>query len=576
MADGTVGQVKDRLSIVDVVSQYVKLSKAGITYKARCPFHNEKTPSCVVSPERGTYHCFGCGVGGDIFSFVQEMEGLDFKGALKQLAERAGVTLTYERADTDKDEKDQLYKVLEEATLFFQKQLVPNAGPHAYLESRGVTQETMERFRIGYAPDAWRTLATFLKGKGYSEKVLLDAGLVKKSEQGVYDAFRSRIMFPLSDASGRVVGFSGRIFTTEGKAPDDIAKYLNTGETALFKKSKLLYGFDKAKQVIRKHDFSILVEGQMDLIMVHQAGWGNAVAVSGTALTEEHVTLLKRMSENVLLALDADAAGVKAAQRSAMLALSLGMEVKVARVPSGKDPAELILREGKDAWSSVVRDSVHVITFLLTVLKETYADERAYKKQVEELVLPFVRVIQSPIDRDHFIQQVARAIDTAPEVIKETLRSGQAQEGGSLARASNSPGTVTLNVSPLGTRVKELWAFLEWQKHMKKPSLDVGVAQTLFDTSVGPLHTYIENLSEEEKQRLIFKMEDAMAKESNMHDAFVVMSATVHEMRLRDDYKAAQEALKDAEKRGDEAAMTQALELCTSLSQALAGLKKKG
>jgi DNA primase len=206
------------------------------------------------------------------------MEGLDFKGALKQLAERAGVTLTYERADTDKDEKDQLYKVLEEATLFFQKQLVPNAGPHAYLESRGVTQETMERFRIGYAPDAWRTLATFLKGKGYSEKVLLDAGLVKKSEQGVYDAFRSRIMFPLSDASGRVVGFSGRIFTTEGKAPDDIAKYLNTGETALFKKSKLLYGFDKAKQVIRKHDFSILVEGQMDLIMVHQAGWGNAVA----------------------------------------------------------------------------------------------------------------------------------------------------------------------------------------------------------------------------------------------------------------------------------------------------------
>jgi DNA primase len=310
--------------------------------------------------------------------------------------------------------------------------------------------------------------------------------------------------------------------------------------------------------------------------MVHQAGWGNAVAVSGTALTEEHVTLLKRMSENVLLALDADAAGVKAAQRSAMLALSLGMEVKVARVPSGKDPAELILREGKDAWSSVVRDSVHVITFLLTVLKETYADERAYKKQVEELVLPFVRVIQSPIDRDHFIQQVARAIDTAPEVIKETLRSGQAQEGGSLARASNSPGTVTLNVSPLGTRVKELWAFLEWQKHMKKPSLDVGVAQTLFDTSVGPLHTYIENLSEEEKQRLIFKMEDAMAKESNMHDAFVVKSATVHEMRLRDDYKAAQEALKDAEKRGDEAAMTQALELCTSLSQALAGLKKKG
>lgn len=576
MADGTVAQVKERLSIVDVVSQYVKLSKAGITYKARCPFHNEKTPSFVVSPERGTYHCFGCGVGGDIFSFVQEMEGLDFKGALKQLAERAGVTLTYERADTDKDEKDQLYKALEEATLFFQKQLGGDLAPRAYLESRGVTSETLERFRIGYAPDAWRTLATFLKGKGYSEKVLLDAGLVKKSEQGVYDAFRSRIMFPLADASGRVVGFSGRIFVKEGKPADDIAKYLNTGETALFKKSKLLYGFDKAKQVIRKHDFSILVEGQMDLVMVHQAGWGNAVAVSGTALTEEHVTLLKRMSENVLLALDADAAGIKAAQRSAMLALSLGMEVKVARVPSGKDPAELILKEGKEAWSAVVRDSVHVITFLLSVLRETYADERAYKKHVEELVLPFVRVIQSPIDKDHFIQQVARAIDTAPEVIRETLRAGQGQpEKGNTIRPSSSSVSSTQH-SPLGTRVKELWAFLEWQKHMKKPALTIETAQSLFDTSVGPLHSYVTHLSEDEKQRLIFKMEDAMARETTMQDAFMVMCATVHEMRLRDDYRAAQEALKEAEKHGDEAAMTQALELCTGLSQALAGLKKKG
>jgi DNA primase len=502
------------------------------------------------------------------------MEGLDFKGALKQLAERAGVPIVYEKADGDKDEKDQLYKVLEEATLFFQKQLSADSPPLAYVLQRGVTPETIERFRLGYAPDAWRTLSTYLKGKGYSEKVLVEAGLVKKGEQGVYDAFRSRIMFPIADASGRVVGFSGRIFAADGKPADDVAKYLNTGETALFKKSKLLYGFDKAKQVIRRHDFSILVEGQMDLVMVHQAGWGNTVAVSGTALTEEHITLLKRMSENVLLALDADAAGIKAAQRSAMLALSLGMEVKVARVPSGKDPAELILKEGKEVWNAVVRDSVHVITFLLTVLRESYPDDRAYKKQVEELVLPFVRVIQSPIDRDHFIQQVARAIDASPEIVRESLQRNQQPPHSSPPRAATPSPVQT--ASPLGTRVKELWAFLEWQKQMKKSALDVEAAQALFDSSVGPLSSYVTTLTDEEKQRLIFKIEDVMTKESNLKDTFAVLCATVHEMRLRDDYKAAQEALRDAEKREDEASMTQALELCTELSQALAGLKKKG
>ena len=288
MAD-TVQQIKDRLSIVDVVSQYLKLERSGGSLRARCPFHAERTPSFFVSPERGTYHCFGCNAGGDIFSFVEQIEGLDFKGALKVLAEKAGVPLVYERPEK-RDSRDRLFELLETAAIFYASRL--NDSSREYLAKRGITEGTLKSFRVGLAEEAWSAASDYLREKGFSEKEIIETGIAKKGERGMLDKFRNRIMFPIADSAGRIVGFSGRIFpgTT---SPKDLAtgqvertdggfeppKYMNSPETPLFHKSQILYGFDRAKQAIRKHNCAVLVEGQLDLLASHQAGWGNTVAV---------------------------------------------------------------------------------------------------------------------------------------------------------------------------------------------------------------------------------------------------------------------------------------------------------
>src|SRR3989344_5146981 len=364
MAD-TVQQIKDRLSIVDVISQYVKLERSGQNFRARCPFHAERTPSFFVSPERGTFHCFGCNVGGDIFSFVEQIEGLDFKGALKVLAEKAGVPLVYERAEK-KDERDRLFELLETATIFYSSRLSEPAKK--YLKERGLNDEMMRLFRLGFAGDAWGEASEYLREKKFTDKEIIDAGLAKKGDRGLIDKFRNRIMFPIADPAGRIVGFSGRIFGE--KASPDAPKYLNSPETSLFRKSRILYGFDKAKQAMRKHSCAVLVEGQMDLLASHQAGWANTVAVSGTAFTPEHGALIRRMTDNLVIALDPDEAGFKAAARAARAALQGGLNVKVAQPPEGLDPADLILKEGADAWRQAIRNSKDIVTFLLDVLEK--------------------------------------------------------------------------------------------------------------------------------------------------------------------------------------------------------------
>jgi len=321
----SVEKIKERLGIAEVVGGYLKLEKAGKNLRARCPFHNEKTPSFFVSPDRGSYYCFGCGAKGDIFSFVEQFEGLDFKGALKLLADRAGVKLEYDRGSFSdgKSEREKIFQILEEATGYFETNLKSNDEARNYLQKRGVAEKTCVVFRLGYAPDEWRSLLTHLKNKKFTESDLEKAGLIKKNETGsnYYDRFRGRIIFPIADSAGRIVGFSGRIL--KGK-PED-AKYLNSPETELFAKSRILYGLDKAKAEIRRRDFAVLVEGQMDLLMSHQAGVANAVASSGTALTDEHINLLKRFSNRLLLVFDPDEAGFKAALRGAGLALTRGL-----------------------------------------------------------------------------------------------------------------------------------------------------------------------------------------------------------------------------------------------------------
>lgn len=418
MASGdAVQQIKDRLSIVDVISLYVELHPAGKNLKGKSPFTNEKTPSFYVSPDRGMYYCFSSSQGGDMFTFVEKMEGVDFKGALKILAEKANVELVPEDPKK-RSERDTKYHILEEATKYYIDELAKNKEAKVYLQDRGVTEKTITNWQIGYAPGppkfGWRHVRDHLLELGFKDSELMSVGLVKSSGEGKapYDTFRDRIMFPIRDVSGRVVAYSGRILTKDNDAP----KYVNSPETELFNKSEILFGYDKAKEGIRKLDFSLIVEGQFDVVLAHQAGYNNTVAVSGTALTPHHVGLLQRLSNRVVLALDADRAGIAAVKRAADLMLSRGIDLKVAELPEGKDPADLI-KEGKDEFKKVIGQSTHVVEFLLHVLLREEKDERKRKLRLVDEVLPYIVKLNSHIDRDHFIDVTAKAVQVGKEAI---------------------------------------------------------------------------------------------------------------------------------------------------------------
>ncbi len=407
----SVPKIKERLSIVDVISSYIQVEQSGKNFKARCPFHNEKTPSFFVSPDRGTYYCFGCGEKGDIFSFVEKFEGTDFMGALKLLAERAGVKLEYEKGDKDKDKKELYFEILEEATKFFEINFEKDPKPRAYLLSRGLNDTSIKNFRIGFVRDEWRSTSDYLLGKGYKVEDLEAVGLVKRTEKGTYDRFRSRIMFPISDSSGRIIAFSGRIFGKEDAAE---AKYLNSPDTILFNKSNVLFGIDKAKTSIRTRGYSIVVEGQMDLILSHQIGFTNTVAVSGTAFTDNVVDseskinnlgLIRRLSPNIIFAYDGDSAGIRAASRSSMIALSLDMQVKIAVLPEGKDPADTIM-ENNDAWKEIIKNAKDTITFHVDRICQNTSDIRQRGKQVRDIIFPFLMVVKSSIDKSSYISLI--------------------------------------------------------------------------------------------------------------------------------------------------------------------------
>ncbi len=435
-----VAKIKERLSIEEVVSSYIKLEKAGVNLKAKCPFHNEKTPSFFISPNRGSYYCFGCGASGDIFTFVEEFEGLDFKGALKMLADKAGVTLeVYSRENKEAEsEKEKLYRAIEEAAKYFENNLKENTKESAkvleYLKSRGLTEKSIKDFRIGFIKNDWRLLYNYLKNK-FSDLEMEKAGLVKKTEKGYYDRFRGRIMFPIADSSGRIIAFSGRIFaddpsTSSGQVVQ--AKYLNSPDTLIFSKSAVLYGLDKAKESIRKNNFSILVEGQMDLILSHQAGYKNTIATSGTALSDSTISrenvisnlgLIRRLSANIVLAFDGDKAGFNASMRATRIALSLGMDVKVALMPEGVDPADLISKSGPDSWREAIKNSKHIIEFLLEkVLKNSGNDARKAGREIKEKILPFVDALESSIEKMHFVKKISDASSIPQSALQDDLK----------------------------------------------------------------------------------------------------------------------------------------------------------
>lgn len=538
----TVQQIKDRLSIVDVVSGYVKLERAGQNMRARCPFHSERTPSFIVSPDRGTYHCFGCGVGGDIFSFVEAIEGLDFKGAMKVLAERAGVELVFTRGEKE-DDKDRLFAAMEAATLFYMSKM--NADAEKYLTGRGLEKPTIAAFRIGYAGDGWTDLSDHLRTKKFSDKEIVDAGLAKKGDKGLTDKFRNRVMFPIADNAGRIVAFSGRTFGE--KAHPDAPKYLNSPETPLYHKSRILYGFDRAKQSIRRIDFALLVEGQLDLILSHQAGWANTVAVSGTAFTVEHAALLKRMSENLCIALDADEAGLKAAARAARAALQQGMNVKVVELPEGADPADLISKEGADAWRARIREAKDVIAFLLDVLEARAKAPDAFRRVVETAVIPFLLDVQSPIAREQYERLIAKRLGVSEAAIAEARTK--------LARAT--PVAVAPEQKPLEKKTHEravqAFGVLLWQESLAKPSLDVKKFAAQLEEAIGQdSFSRLRAIPESEQEVLRFGAERLHGKSDSLERDAALLLRTLSRERLDRELAENAEALRRAEASGSE------------------------
>jgi len=508
-------KIKERLNIVDVVSQYVKLDRAGVNLKGRCPFHNEKTPSFFVSPDRGTYKCFGCGAGGDIFTFTEQFEGVDFVGALKILAEKSGVEL--EKEDPKKrDERERLFSTMEEATVFFEKNLKENREAIKYLENRGLKKDTIEKFRIGYAKEEWRSLNDFLKTKNISDDVQEKVGLIKQTEKGYYDRFRGRIIFPMFDNSGRAIAFSGRLFVEEeGK---DSAKYLNSPETVLFNKSKVLYGYNFAKNDIRKRDFSILVEGQMDIIMSHQAGFTNTVATSGTALTSEHLLLLSRLSNKIAMAFDGDEAGLRAANKGAKMALSMGTEVKLVQIPEDSDPADLILKD-KNSWVKSLQNSSHIIDFNLNSLLSKDTDERKLRLDIGKIVLPLVLSVKSSTERSHFVSQISLKTGIKEDVVWDELNKIDEEDD----HIQNDISDRFLSYgkeksSQLKKKaIREISGILYWQKSLEKPFLNIKFEEEKLKFLVRE-DTFgkIQNLPEEIVSEIIFEAENMYAETEDL------------------------------------------------------------
>ena len=412
-----IEEIKDKLDIVDYVGKVVQLKKTGANYKGLCPFHNEKTPSFIVSPDKQIFHCFGCNEGGDIFAFVMKSEGMEFVEALKKLAADAGVTLAKKFDAGASDKREKLFEINEKACDYFEKYLRDPSGKLAldYLKKRKLTDKTIKEFRLGYAKNEQDGLIRILKKEGYGEKEMIVAGVAKERNGRIIDQFRGRVTFPIINPGGRVVGFSARVLD------DGLPKYINTATTEIYDKSNILYGIYQAKERIRKQDHAIIVEGNMDVIASHQAGVKNVVASSGTALTERQLDILKKFSPNIKLAFDVDPAGNMATRRAIEMALQKGINVKIIEIPEGKDPADVVAKDPK-IWIDASKKAVHVMDFLLEKLftPEILSDIIKKKKATREYIT-FIAQLEDFVEKDHYIKKLAGKIKVDEDFIRKSL-----------------------------------------------------------------------------------------------------------------------------------------------------------
>jgi DNA primase len=425
MADN-IEDIKTRLSIVDVVSQYVQLKKLGRNYKGLCPFHSEKTPSFVVSEEKQICHCFGCNKGGDIFTFIQEVEGVDFPEALSILADRAGVKIVNDfknAGKSNKSEKDEYYKAHELACDFFVDKLFStNDGKKTleYLTKRGLEESTIKQFKIGFAPDEFDALYPYLLGKGISKKVLINCGFVSAkniTSEKIYDKFKNRLMFPVFDSIGRVCGFGGRALSDT-----QMPKYLNSPDSIIYNKSNLLYGFYHSKQSIKEEDCAVLVEGYFDFLLPYQSGVKNLCAVCGTALTEKQIVMLKRITKNVVTCFDNDDAGFQATKRAYQLLNQSEFFVKTISLDSScKDPADLVNAKEKGAFKNAVLNAEDFVSFYIKKIIENCDIEKIEgRRKVMMDVLPLYKKM-SGTNRDYYVRELSKFLNLKENIIYDEI-----------------------------------------------------------------------------------------------------------------------------------------------------------
>jgi len=437
MDQNPIETIKAKLDIVDVVGSYIKLQKAGMNYRAVCPFHSEKKPSFFVSPARQIWHCFGCSKGGDVFAFVREIEGVEFGDALRILAKRAGVELKRQNPEL-KTERKRLYEIIELGCEFFEKQLNNSkAGLESkkYLLDRGITEKSIKKWRLGYSPNPqkgkWEVLTDFLISKGYERKEIINTGLAIKKESTEptqsYDRFRGRIMFPIFDLNSQVIGFGGRI--TKEKEDKEVAKYINTPNTLLYNKSFVLYGLNPGRVEIRKKDFCILVEGYTDVILSHQAGFQNTVATSGTALTPFQLKILKRYSQNLITAFDMDIAGDSATRRGIDLAQEQDFQIKVITMPAGKDPADIVSKSSKE-WQKLIDSAKSILDFYFdSAFLEFDKDSPEGKRGISKALLSAIVKIPSKILQSHWTQKLAKGLKVSEESVIQELKKVFQRDG---------------------------------------------------------------------------------------------------------------------------------------------------
>jgi DNA primase len=429
--DNITDEIKSRLDIIEIIQEYLpQLKQAGTNWKTFCPFHNEKTPSFTVSREKQIWHCFGCSEGGDIFSFIMKIEGIEFVDALRILAKKSNVILKKQDPQLT-NQRAKLLEICQLSTDFYHQILIKSPQgqiAREYLKKRKIFSSIAKNFQLGFATDSWENLTNFLLSKKFKENEIIESGIAIKSvnlsaknKNKIYDRFRNRLMFPIYDVHGNVIGFSGRIL--EDKKNE--AKYINTPQTLIYNKSQILYGLDKAKQEIKKENLAVLVEGNMDVISSHQAGIKNVIACSGTALTLEQIKLLKRYSSNLALSFDLDSAGQKATKRGIDIAWQQELNIKIIKLPKGKDPDECIKKDA-NIWQKAIKDSQSIMEYyfdsvFLNLPRTGYDLSIENKKNATKILLPIISKLTNKIEQEHWLQKLGEFLNIDEQILRDSL-----------------------------------------------------------------------------------------------------------------------------------------------------------